>query len=114
GCTCTHSINPRLIHPTSSRACLFCTLPGRYLYSFPTRRSSDLRDSGDMVPRIRARCVVDDTGPQAPQTVRQDAGRPRGPSEFSEDRKSTRLNSSHVSNSYAVSCLRKKTKKKMS
>src|SRR5699024_11270170 len=28
-----------------------------------------------------------------------------------QDRKSTRLNSSHVSNSYAVFCLKKKTKK---
>src|SRR5690625_6439687 len=29
-----------------------------------------------------------------------------------KDRKSTRLNSSHVANSYAVFCLKKKTKKK--
>src|SRR5690625_5413016 len=30
-----------------------------------------------------------------------------------EDRKSTRLNSSHVASSYAVFCLKKKTKKKL-
>src|SRR5699024_11594569 len=32
------------------------------------------------------------------------------PGEFGEDRKSTRLNSSHVSISYAVFCLKKKRK----
>src|SRR5204862_6812154 len=32
----------------------------------------------------------------------------------SSDRKSTRLNSSHVENSYAVFCLKKKTKKRTS
>src|SRR5690242_21398897 len=34
------------------------------------------------------------------------------PKELSEDRKSTRLNSSHMSISYAVFCLKKKKKKK--
>src|SRR5690625_6536889 len=33
---------------------------------------------------------------------------------FGEDRKSTRLNSSHVANSYAVFCLKKKTNEKQS
>src|SRR5438067_8456326 len=36
--------------------------------------------------------------------------RPRGRSRFAQDRKSTRLNSSHVSISYAVFCLKKKKK----
>src|SRR5699024_12879495 len=42
-----------------------------------------------------------------------DARPPRrnGDLEYGEDRKSTRLNSSHVSISYAVFCLKKKTKK---
>src|SRR5699024_12079227 len=35
----------------------------------------------------------------------------RGAVRLSEDRKSTRLNSSHVSSSYAVFCLKKKNKK---
>src|SRR6266496_5777145 len=38
------------------------------------------------------------------------AGRPR-PAERDGDRKSTRLNSSHVENSYAVFCLKKKKTK---
>src|SRR5438874_8107991 len=39
-------------------------------------------------------------------------GRPRIEPELSKDRKSTRLNSSHVEISYAVFCLKKKKKKK--
>src|SRR5690625_5867759 len=38
-------------------------------------------------------------------------GRQRGPSEQGRDRKSTRLNSSHVAISYAVFCLKKKKRK---
>src|SRR5207302_2963500 len=60
---------------------------------FPTRRSSDLGTSGrtDHCPSIGT-----DRRPNAPITVR--------------DRKSTRLNSSHVKISYAVFCLKKKIK----
>src|SRR5207249_11744694 len=39
-----------------------------------------------------------------------DQHRPAGRTAFAEDRKSTRLNSSHVSISYAVFCLKKKKK----
>src|SRR5436853_1354153 len=35
---------------------------------------------------------------------------PRGPGQAAEDRKSTRLNSSHLGISYAVFCLKKKRK----
>src|SRR3712207_8166455 len=37
------------------------------------------------------------------------AGHPVSAAEFDEDRKSTRLNSSHANISYAVFCLKKKT-----
>src|SRR5690625_5709978 len=57
-----------------------------YLHSFPTRRSSDLG-------------VRPAAGP-----VRRGPPRPARP----VDRKSTRLNSSHVAISYAVFCLKKK------
>src|SRR6266481_8910573 len=55
--------------------------------------------------------------PGAPRTCSRPAGRPtaataRTPFAFSTDRKSTRLNSSHSSISYAVFCLKKKKKKK--
>src|SRR5438876_574580 len=59
------------------------------LLSFPTRRSSDLARGG--TPRAETR----DPRQRVP-----------GPSD--RDRKSTRLNSSHPSTSYAVFCLKKK------
>src|SRR5438876_8630045 len=87
----------------------------RDLHSFPTRRSSDL--SGR-----RPRAV-----PRGPPGGRGDRSLPRVVApldgahlaeigsrearlERSKDRKSTRLNSSHPSISYAVFCLKKKTK----
>src|SRR5690606_42155724 len=85
------------------------------LHSFPTRRSSDLpargdrRGPGDPLagctgtlaagrPRLRRGRAAAGRGP-LPRRHRQPA---RG------DRKSTRLNSSHVKISYAVFCLKKK------
>src|SRR5688500_20084000 len=61
----------------------------RSLHSFPTRRSSDLTLAG-LLGGGRSGCQG------------QDAARVRG-----EDRKSTRLNSSHLVISYAVFCLKK-------
>src|SRR5699024_12360790 len=55
--------------------------------------------------------------PQAPQRGDQRGrcqGFRRGCGAYSQDRKSTRLNSSHVSISYAVFCLKKKTLTKTS
>src|SRR5438045_4779427 len=66
---------------------------------FPTRRSSDLRNGG----RECADHHVDDA--LAGVGARRDRGRKL-------DRKSTRLNSSHLGISYAVFCLKKKKKKK--
>src|SRR5690606_40537305 len=82
----------------------------RDLHSFPTRRSSDLEDlrrqSGqqqvrDHVPEI-ARAVERHRLLQRRRKLVQLA---------TQDRKSTRLNSSHVKISYAVFCLKKKKKK---
>src|SRR5690606_41477245 len=92
----------------------------RVLPSFPTRRSSDL----SLVPSLveHADTVVDLSA------VEQPAGVPGLASDMQEelrartelvrlcadlgrrDRKSTRLNSSHVKSSYAVFCLQKKNK----
>src|SRR5256884_4776470 len=60
--------------------------------SFPTRRSSDLARKPDEVCRLAVGQV------------------PAELSVFDEDRKSTRLNSSHGYISYAVFCLKKKKK----
>src|SRR5689334_23585862 len=63
----------------------------RHLHSFPTRRSSDLADALGRRPADAV--FVED------EFVRGSLGL---------DRKSTRLNSSHSSISYAVFCLKKK------
>src|SRR5437867_10723605 len=63
---------------------------------FPTRRSSDLRQSARAIrQRVRRRAGVQE-------------GSPKGWRAAGEDRKSTRLNSSHRTISYAVFCLKKK------
>src|SRR5438034_4023434 len=72
----------------------------RDLHSFPTRRSSDLRGTKSFFL----------LAPGSPKASR----RPRSPESFKpgagglQDRKSTRLNSSHTVISYAVFCLKKK------
>src|SRR5262245_64723178 len=81
----------------------------RALHSFPTRRSSDLRSaSGCRHATLSTRPV-----PEASRTGATHAVWPPGwygSSTVSADRKSTRLNSSHLGISYAVFCLKKKTK----
>src|SRR5690348_17609895 len=87
----------------------------RDLHSFPTRRSSDLELVAGTFDRI-----VDVTlgePPRSPLLGVTPLGKPserqpqlgghQGPQSY-KDRKSTRLNSSHPSISYAVFCLKKK------
>src|SRR5690625_7957721 len=75
----------------------------RFLHSFPTRRSSDLLSVLAALTSVTVLAACSDD--------KQDAA-PAAPAESSqsqtEDRKSTRLNSSHVAISYAVFCLKKK------
>src|SRR5690606_40592166 len=104
--------------------CCAASVALRALPSFPTRRSSDLRGapSGGGAPRLPAgargevrerRAGADrrdqeglaQPGPD-PGRFRPARTRPR----LCRDRKSTRLNSSHVKISYAVFCLKKKNK----
>src|SRR5699024_12375278 len=102
---------------------LHCSAPPRDLHSFPTRRSSDL--AVDKRPRNRRRR----SSPRRPRSMvhrsriphRRNHREPAAhPSQITYrrgrlsviDRKSTRLNSSHVSISYAVFCLKKKNKRK--
>src|SRR5690606_41668152 len=58
--------------------------------------------------------VPPSVGAHVPDAGRGRAGRPaaRGPADAGIDRKSTRLNSSHVKISYAVFCLKKKKTKR--
>src|SRR5699024_12433638 len=76
------------------------------LHSFPTRRSSDLG------AQIRAKFTeMQLTDEVHFRDVYDRDGTLRSYSDGKGDRKSTRLNSSHVSISYAVFCLKKKNKK---
>src|SRR5699024_11383491 len=73
------------------------------LHSFPTRRSSDLNIENLLANKVFILCIK----------LSQFFFRQIGKGHFSitlafQDRKSTRLNSSHVSTSYAVFCLKKK------
>src|SRR5699024_12379792 len=90
------------------------------LLSFPTRRSSDLACRalpGSIVDRsattLPGRAA---NGPSAAASTCSGLGRERtttsAPLRASSDRKSTRLNSSHVSISYAVFCWKKKRYRK--
>src|SRR5699024_11926728 len=104
-----------------------CSCSGslRDLYSFPTRRSSDLgeillKDLSFSLPKGAKLAVIGANGSGKSTLMRGLLGViPTAFSaygilgeNFSElDRKSTRLNSSHVSISYAVFCLKKKKKK---
>src|SRR5699024_12254447 len=83
----------------------------RHLHSFPTRRSSDL------LPVIGIRLIMptaatgfDYEGLSGETYPDRMAGAKEGRFHIDglPDRKSTRLNSSHVSISYAVFCLKKK------
>src|SRR5690606_41881856 len=81
----------------------------RDLHSFPTRRSSDLGGA------VRARGVLPRRAGTRERSSRRDRlgelAPERAPSSARRDRKSTRLNSSHVKISYAVFCLKKKKRK---
>src|SRR5207253_5617747 len=101
-----------------------CSAPHPDLHSFPTRRSSDLllevmrhgilcqerrldlnlgADPFTLRMRCVSRVVASLPTPQASAERRT-----FNLVELPEDRKSTRLNSSHVAISYAVFCLKKK------
>src|SRR5690606_41581599 len=106
------------------RFCLSCPADHRALHSFPTRRSSDLIMTVFLTGN---RALVKASSKDSVLThfivEELHAIEPRAPIEFAEqlknfdaviatgDRKSTRLNSSHVKISYAVFCLKKKKKK---
>src|SRR5438477_3982275 len=80
--------------------------------SFPTRRSSDL-PTGERrgEQRVAGELVEEDSvaGADEEDDARQNGGTHAEHARDIRDRKSTRLNSSHMSISYAVFCLKKKT-----
>src|SRR5690606_42140742 len=91
-------------------------------HSFPTRRSSDLYREDQSSKQVAALLGLSDAAvrkrlSRARQALREDLlersawrARDRRLRTAASDRKSTRLNSSHVKISYAVFCLKKKKK----
>src|SRR5207302_6855548 len=85
--------------------------------SFPTRRSSDLKSFArspiepSSIPNAVHETTVTTTTSARAGTAARPGLKPSNSTVVS-DRKSTRLNSSHVKISYAVFCLKKKKKKK--
>src|SRR5207248_10948372 len=103
----TELLPPSSVHPIFF---FYCYGHHRDLHSFPTRRSSDLD------PDRRRHWQVLVLGLQyghIPLVSKREPGAPAGvpglvPVPAHQDRKSTRLNSSHRTISYAVFCLKKK------
>src|SRR5690606_40877779 len=114
---------PPLHYPSPASYCSCSSFPRhadhRPLHSFPTRRSSDLRPAPQPTPTQTSLPLPADVTPVQPAAVAAPAPIPTttsepAPATVSPDRKSTRLNSSHVKISYAVFCLKKKTNRSKS
>src|SRR5690625_5461306 len=90
--------------------------PPRALPPFPTRRSSDLiavTEAGAWQPGKDPVALAERDGLTGTESFIRDGEqhrRRRAVAPPRRDRKSTRLNSSHVAISYAVFCLKKKKK----
>src|SRR5699024_12721084 len=108
-------------HCSSTDTLFFSHLPSplRYSPSFPTRRSSDLvlRQSAKQSEALRCKRRAAGLPLPALSGRRRSVNYGHNPVYIVQnirrriqDRKSTRLNSSHVSISYAVFCLKKKKK----
>src|SRR5207247_8803486 len=107
-----------LSHTTPLLSYFYVAVCHRYLPSFPTRRSSDLPDRDLALVRKHRGGSVHGAGGTPLAHRRHGAHSCRHPDcrvhvrgdRRCRDRKSTRLNSSHEWISYAVFCLKKKTK----
>src|SRR6266540_4705915 len=75
-------------------------------------RSASRRDEAPDVRRLVGPDVVEDDDVARPQRARDEREQTRADDGHPADRKSTRLNSSHITISYAVFCLKKKKNKK--
>src|SRR5699024_12246104 len=107
----------RCFTSTSALICLIpfvlfsCSAAHPDLHSFPTRRSSDLSNSSSTRSEhyLSGHCVFQGSGTRPPAWTTSIVWT----SVACGDRKSTRLNSSHVSISYAVFCLKKKKQRSL-
>src|SRR5204862_6303686 len=100
--TCLHSLLclPRPLPPSSRSLCPYTTLFRSLGFA-----GASVRKGVPAPVQAGLRWVVEMTQPHYPAQASLDRGRHA----LAEDRKSTRLNSSHVEMSYAVFCLKKIT-----
>src|SRR5690606_42029338 len=103
----------QLIRPTLLTIYPDCDNDPRHTHPFPTRRSSDLGRGRPLGARRhrhppRPPCPHRHRPPTAGAVAPVAVASGVGGGAAGEDRKSTRLNSSHVKISYAVFCLKKK------
>src|SRR5206468_6803975 len=102
--------------PPPPLSSFYCSADHPHLHSFPTRRSSDLREPAREDLRTAALGLRHPVGPERGSATEErepllEAARaPRSRCRARRDRKSTRLNSSHDQISYAGFCLKKKKK----
>src|SRR5699024_12664616 len=96
------------LHSMSFLFLFYCSCHHLSLHSFPTRRSSDLASIFHAKRNIVLNCSTN----KLVIWILKDHTYIMSNFPNSLDRKSTRLNSSHVSISYAVFCLKKKKKSK--
>src|SRR5699024_12551147 len=109
----------RTASPHCHSVSFYASIYHQHLHSFPTRRSSDLNvymhkcESCGYTQQLdyekNIECLDESGIDIIAKTVRD--GTYRFVCQKCKDRKSTRLNSSHVSISYAVFCLKKKKKR---
>src|SRR5690349_5769603 len=103
-CCALHTEGRRQAH-----AIVYTSCSNRTRHSFPTRRSSDLLHPRQRVQHVLHHALLDHV--QERVLLEDFAGDVEGQVrriDHALDRKSTRLNSSHVEISYAVFCLKKK------
>src|SRR5439155_2848864 len=109
-----------LLTPSLSSFSFYLSRHHLDLHSFPTRRSSDLssfqsgrRESNRQSPWSCPETAIDEYAacPSNALGIKHIGASMKRTLVVGLDRKSTRLNSSHVAISYAVFCLKKKIKK---
>src|SRR5439155_21576658 len=91
--------------------CFFCPAPSTTLFPYTTLFRSPHHGGGQQYPHrgyLQRRDHRDGQGRHDPRHRRAHERREGGIHDGDIDRKSTRLNSSHVAISYAVFCLKKK------
>src|SRR5690606_40382393 len=96
--------------PCCSSSSFSASRDHRALHSFPTRRSSDLHGPERQVEGHEERLGQADQERGVERSHERSHASDDHHHEDDRDRKSTRLNSSHVKISYAVFCLKKKKK----